>query len=140
MVYECYLKEEWEKLKEANPDIQMPGTGAKSSTAIELDSNKSNLDEEDQKPFDMAKKEEEFPAGLQRFAVKVTRDDDQEKLKAHEEEFKILGRLDHPNVVKGIEIFRDDFKNEVCQVMQFVKGSELLDEIAKMGKYTEADA
>ena len=62
----------------------------------------------------MAKKEDEFPAGLQRFAVKVTRDDDQEKLKAHEEEFKILGRLDHPNVVKGIEIFRDDFKNEVC--------------------------
>ena len=47
MVYECYLKEEWEKLKEANPDIQMPGTDAKSSTAIELDSNKSNLDEED---------------------------------------------------------------------------------------------
>ena len=46
--------------------------------------------------------------------MKVTRDDDQEKLKAHEEEFKILGRLNHPNVVKGIEIFRDDFKNEVC--------------------------
>ena len=26
MVYECYLKEEWEKLKKQKPDIQLPGT------------------------------------------------------------------------------------------------------------------
>ena len=62
--------------------------------------------------------------------MKVTRDDDQEKLRAHELEFKILERLNHPNIVRGIELFRDDFKNEIYQVMQFVPGSEILDQIA----------
>ena len=49
-----------------------------------------------------------------KFAVKVTRVDDQEKLRAHEMEFKILERLNHPNIVRGVEMFRNDFKNEIC--------------------------
>ena len=52
----------------------------------------------------------------------------------------MLVRLEHPNVVKGIEMFRDEFRHEIYQVMQLVQGSELLDEIAKREKYSEADA
>ena len=74
MVYECYLMEQWEQLKKKSADLQLPG-----SKSIELDSNKSDLDENDQKPFDVVKTEPNFEdkyPGLQRFAVKVTRDDD----------------------------------------------------------------
>ena len=48
-----------------------------------------------------------------RYAVKVVRDNDQEKLRAHENEFKILSRLKHKNIVGAVEIFKDYFKNEV---------------------------
>lgn len=74
------------------------------------------------------------------FAVKIVRDNDPEKLLAHEMEFKIMKNLDHANVVRAVEIFRDDFKNEIYQVMQYIEGSEILDEIAQMGKYDEKDA
>ena len=38
--------------------------------------------------------------------------------------------LSHYNVVKAEEIFNDGFKNEVYQVMEYVEGQEILDEIA----------
>ncbi len=41
------------------------------------------------------------------FAVKIVRNDDKETLIAHEEEFKILSRLSHKNVVRSIEMFHD---------------------------------
>lgn len=43
----------------------------------------------------------------------MVRSDDYEKLEAHKKEFEILKTLDHRNVVKGIEIFCDDFKHEI---------------------------
>lgn len=49
----------------------------------------------------------------QTFAVKLVRADDQEKLQAHIKEFDILKNLYHTNVVHGIEVFRNEFKNEV---------------------------
>ena len=39
------------------------------------------------------------------FAVKIVRDDDSEKILAHEREFEILKTLNHKNVVRAIELF-----------------------------------
>lgn len=72
--------------------------------------------------------------------MKVVRDNDHEKLRAHENEFQILSRLKHRNIVGAVEIFKDYFKNEVYQVMEFVEGHEILDTVASMGCYDEADA
>lgn len=72
--------------------------------------------------------------------MKVVRDNDHEKLRAHENEFQILSRLKHKNIVGAVEIFKDYFKNEVYQVMEFVEGHEILDTIASMGRYDETDA
>ena len=41
------------------------------------------------------------------YAVKKVRDDDMEKLIAHEREFEILAKLSHKNIIKAIELFRD---------------------------------
>lgn len=45
------------------------------------------------------------------FAVKIVRDDDVEKITAHKKEFEILLKLNHPSIIKAIEIFSDEFKN-----------------------------
>jgi serine/threonine protein kinase len=75
-----------------------------------------------------------------KYAVKIVRDDDNEKLKAHEREFEILSKLNHINVVKTKEIFIDEFKSIIYQVMECIDGSEILDEIAHSGAYSERDA
>lgn len=49
----------------------------------------------------------------QPYAVKIVRDDDQEKIIAHQREFEILSKLKHPNVVGAIELFTNEFKHEV---------------------------
>ena len=54
-------------------------------------------------------------------------------LEAHEREFNIIKMLDHPNVIHGVEMFRDDMKNEVYQVLALFEGMELLDQIADNG-------
>ncbi len=72
--------------------------------------------------------------------MKKVRDDDREKIIAHEREFEILKPLKHKNVVSVIEIYRNEFKNEIYQVMEYVEGSEILDEIAQSGAYSERDA
>jgi len=41
------------------------------------------------------------------FAVKVVREDDNEKILAHEHEFKVLASLKHENIVKVFECFKD---------------------------------
>jgi serine/threonine protein kinase len=64
------------------------------------------------------------------YAVKIVRDDDKEKIIAHEREFEILLPLKHKNIVHAIEIYRNAFKSEVFQVMEYIEGSEILDEIA----------
>jgi len=61
-------------------------------------------------------------------------------LKAHEQEFEIIISLDHINVVKGVEMFKDDLKGEVYQVMELVEGLELLEQLTKCHHYTEQDA
>ena len=74
------------------------------------------------------------------YAVKIVRDNDPEKLRAHENEFIILSKLKHKNITRAVEMFKDQFKNEVYQVMQFIEGKEICDAIASMGKYDEVDA
>lgn len=77
---------------------------------------------------------------LNPFAVKIVRDDDQEKILAHTREFEIMKQLNHPNVVKAIEIFSNGLKKEVYQVLEFIEGQEILNEIACAGSYGEAEA
>lgn len=60
---------EEEKKKQGNKQVKIPGT---KSLSVDVDSVKSELDENDQ-IFDRAKSLEDTK---QRFAVKVTRDDD----------------------------------------------------------------
>lgn len=47
------------------------------------------------------------------YAVKIVRDNDEEKIIAHLREFEILKTLRHPNIVCAVELFHDKFKNEV---------------------------
>jgi hypothetical protein len=49
----------------------------------------------------------------QPLAVKIHRDDDEEKIIASKKEFEITYRLNHPNIVKSLEMFVNDQKKEV---------------------------
>lgn len=48
-----------------------------------------------------------------KYAVKIVKDDDNEKLLAHKAEFEILNKLSHNNVVRSIEIFNNELKSEI---------------------------
>ena len=76
------------------------------------------------------------------FAVKVSRESDEEKKMAHTKEFNITQHLDHPNVVRSIEFFDNEIKGEIHQVLEYVQGVEVLDNIAEQpdGYYTEEHA
>ena len=74
------------------------------------------------------------------FAVKVMREDDEEKIMASKKEFEITQKLKHENIVKSFEMFVNDQKKEVHQVMEFIDGQEVLDQIAELGAYGEKEA
>jgi serine/threonine protein kinase len=63
------------------------------------------------------------------------RDDDKEKIIAHKREFEILNKLNHRNIVRSIEMFYDEFRSIIYQVLEYIDGSEILDEIACSGAY-----
>lgn len=42
------------------------------------------------------------------YAVKLVREEDEEKTQAHINEFAITKQLSHPNIVKSLEIFVND--------------------------------
>jgi len=52
---------------------------------------------------------------------------DEDCIERHETEFKIIEKLKHPNVVKGMAIFKNDMKEEVYQVMSLAEGVELFE-------------
>lgn len=56
----------------------------------------------------------------QPFAVKTTREDDEEKKMAHIKEFNMTKDLDHKNVIRSIEYFEDVVKGEIHQVMGYI--------------------
>jgi serine/threonine protein kinase len=76
----------------------------------------------------------------QPLAVKIVREEDEEKILAHKNEFKIMERLNHPNVVRSFEMFINDQKKEVYQVMQYIEGKEVFDLISELGAYREKEA
>lgn len=47
------------------------------------------------------------------FAVKTTREDDDEKKMAHKKEFSITKDLDHPHIIRSIEYYEDEIKGEI---------------------------
>ena len=68
------------------------------------------------------------------YAVKISREDDEEKKQAHRNEFEITSRLDHKNVVRSYQLFDNSLSGEIFQVMEFVDGIEVLDLIAHISK------
>ncbi len=64
---------------------------------------------------------------LRPLAVKMMREDDEEKILASKKEFEIMEKLSHPNIVKSMEIYVNDQKKEVHQVMEYINGQEILD-------------
>jgi len=76
----------------------------------------------------------------ERFAVKVLskRKMSEEDLAALHTEIEILKSVDHPNIVKLIDIFEDE--RHVCLVMELLLGGELFDQIIEKDKFSEYDA
>lgn len=56
------------------------------------------------------------------FAVKITRDDDEEKKIANRNEYEITKNLGHLNILKVKELFENDVSGEMHLVMQYVDG------------------
>jgi calcium-dependent protein kinase len=65
---------------------------------------------------------------------KYSDDEDQAALK----EFNILREMDHPNILKQIEMFYDDDNYYI--VTEIARGGELFDEIQEWGNFLEEDA
>lgn len=65
------------------------------------------------------------------YAVKISKEDDEEKKLASVNEFKMTNQLDHSNVIKSIELFENNFTGEIHQVMEYIEGQEVLDSIAE---------
>jgi serine/threonine protein kinase len=61
--------------------------------------------------FKCWKKEDEDK--LETFAVKVARENDEEKKMAHINEYKITKAFNHKNIVKSIEFFDNEIKGEI---------------------------
>lgn len=56
----------------------------------------------------------------QPYAVKTSREDDEEKKMAHKKEYDITKNLKHKNIVRSIELFDDEIKGEIHQIMGFI--------------------
>jgi hypothetical protein len=50
---------------------------------------------------------------LNPYAVKTSREDDEEKKMAHKKEYDITKNLVHKNIVQSIEMFDDEIKGEI---------------------------
>lgn len=62
----------------------------------------------------------------------------EEDLAALHTEIEILKSVDHPNIVKLVDIFEDE--RHVCLVMELLLGGELFDQIIEKDKFSEYDA
>ena len=60
---------------------------------------------------------------------------DEERQMAAQNEYDILKRLDHENIVKVKKFYITDM--ETYNVMELVEGKELLDKICEIEKYDE---
>ena len=76
----------------------------------------------------------------ERFAVKVLSkkkmsDEDKASMQT---EIEILKSVDHPNIVKLIDVFEDE--RHWCLVMELMQGGELFDEILEKDHFSESEA
>jgi serine/threonine protein kinase len=71
------------------------------------------------------------------YAVKITREDDDEKKIAHRNEFKLTSTIIHPNIISSIDIFENNFKGEIYVVMDYIEGKELIDILNEKVKFDE---
>jgi len=62
---------------------------------------------------------------------------DEDKL-ALETEIEMLKMVDHPNIVKLVDVFEDE--KHWCLVMELMKGGELFDLIISQEQFTEVEA
>lgn len=62
-------------------------------------------------------------------AVKIMRTDDDEKMEAAENEYKIQKSLKHPNIIGTVDLLRDAMRNTLYTVMEFAEGQQLQDYI-----------
>jgi serine/threonine protein kinase len=69
-------------------------------------------------------KNECFP---RKYAVKIVRNDDPEKISATRLEYDLLKNLKHPNIITVHDFFLDSFKNTAYLVMEKVEGCEVLE-------------
>ena len=62
---------------------------------------------------------------------------DEDKI-AMQTEIEILKTVDHPNVVKLVDVFEDE--RHWCLVMELMQGGELFDQILEKEFFSEAEA
>ena len=76
----------------------------------------------------------------ERFAVKVlSKKKMSEEDKANiQTEIEILTSMDHPNIVRLVEVFEDE--RHWCLVMELMKGGELFDKILECEQFSEKEA
>jgi serine/threonine protein kinase len=48
--------------------------------------------------------------------------------------------LSHPNIVGSIDFYKDEFKNEIHQVLEYIPGSDLSIYLEKHGAFSEEEA
>lgn len=79
-------------------------------------------------------------ASGERFAVKVLskkKMSDEDKA-AMSTEIEILKQVDHPNIVKLVDVFEDE--RHLCLVMELMQGGELFDQILDKEQFSELEA
>ena len=79
-------------------------------------------------------------ATQERFAVKIMskKKMTKEDLINMENEIEIFKQVDHPNIVKLIDVFEDE--GHWCLVMEYMEGGELFDQILQKEHFSEAEA
>ena len=79
-------------------------------------------------------------ATQERFAVKVLskKKMSEEDKAGMETEIEILKSLDHPNIVKLVDVFEDE--RHWCLVMELMQGGELFDQILENDHFSEIEA
>ena len=76
----------------------------------------------------------------QRYAVKVLSKRKMSEIdkQAMKVEIDIMQQVDHPNIIRLIEVFEDE--KYWCLVMELMQGGELFDKILKIEQFSEVDA
>ena len=58
-------------------------------------------------------------------AVKITREDDEERIALLHQEYEFTSKLVHPNIVRPFNLFHNAFTGEFYTVMELAQGKPL---------------